>query len=212
MSWLSLITGLFQPAKDLIEVFRPDAEQEAVREHVERMALNQEDLASLQQFAAEFHDRLGRTWWDSLIDGLNRLPRPMITLGILAFFVLAPLQPVRFLEIAQAYQLMPDGFWALLGVIIAFYFGGRMQLKGQDMAVKGGALAVARDLMMLRRTEQQASQPAAEPSSQSATQLPSPSATQAPEAAPAAAAPTPPLRTNRVVEEWRQRRAAAAAS
>jgi hypothetical protein len=136
MSWFSLIAGLFQPAKELIEVFKPNAEQSAERDHVERMALTQQDLASLQQFAAEFHDRAARTWWDSLIDGLNRLPRPLITLGILAFFVLAPLQPVRFLEIAQAYQMMPDGFWALLGVIIAFYFGGRMQLKGQDMAVK----------------------------------------------------------------------------
>jgi hypothetical protein len=210
MSWLSLITGLFRPAKDLIEVFKPDAEQEAQRQHVERMALNQEDLASLQQFAAEFHDRVGRTWWDSLIDGLNRLPRPLIRLGILAFFVLAPLQPERFLEIAQAYQIMPDGFWALLGVIIAFYFGGRMQLKGQDMAVKGGALALARDLMRLRGTEQQSSQPAVQPPGQSATQPPDQSATRPPEASPPAASPAPASQTNRVVEEWRHRRAAAA--
>lgn len=212
MSWLSLITGLFRPAKDLIEVFKPDAEQEAQRQHVERMALNQEDLASLQQFAAEFHDRVGRTWWDSLIDGLNRLPRPLITLGILAFFVLAPLQPERFLEIAQAYQIMPDGFWALLGVIIAFYFGGRMQLKGQDMAVKGGALALARDLMRLRRTEQQSSQPAAQAPGQSPTQPPDQPATRPPEASPPAASPAPTSRTNRVVEEWRHRRATAGAS
>jgi holin (3TMs family) len=189
MSWFSLITGLFQPAKELIEVFKPNAGQTAERDHVERMALTQQDLASLQQFAAEFHDRTGRTWWDSLIDGLNRLPRPLITLGILAFFVLAPLQPVRFLEIAQAYQMMPDGFWALLGVIIAFYFGGRMQLKGQDMAVKGGALAVAREILAIRRAEQQLNDPAPEPAHAS-------------EAAPA---PSLPPATNRVVEEWRLR-------
>jgi hypothetical protein len=193
MSWFSLITGLFRPAKELIEVFKPNAEQEADREHVERMALTQQDLASLQQFAAEFHDRAGRTWWDSLVDGLNRLPRPLITLGILAFFVLAPVAPVRFLEIAQAYQMMPDGFWALLGVIIAFYFGGRMQLKGQDMAVKGGALAVAREILAIRRTEQQFAQPAPPPG------------------VPPQSAPTPAgaPATNRVIEEWRRRHAAA---
>jgi hypothetical protein len=126
MSWLSLITGLFRPAKELVEVFKPNAENEAERGHVERMALSEQDMASLAQFAAEFRSRTGATWWDSFVDGLNRLPRPLITLGILAFFVIAPLQPVRFLEIARAYQMMPDGFWALLGVIIAFYFGGRM--------------------------------------------------------------------------------------
>jgi hypothetical protein len=192
MSWFSLIAGLFQPAKELIEVFKPNAEQSAERDHVERMALTQQDLASLQQFAAEFHDRAGRTWWDSLIDGLNRLPRPLITLGILAFFVLAPLQPVRFLEIAQAYQMMPDGFWALLGVIIAFYFGGRMQLKGQDMAVKGGAIAVAREILAVRRAEQQLNDPG-----------PGRGPADAPEGVPA----PPPPATNRVVEEWRRRHA-----
>ena len=139
MSWASAIIGLFRPAKELIEVFKPNAETSAERDHVERLALSDQDLASLQQFAAEFHAREGRTWWDSLIDGLNRLPRPLITLGILAFFVLAPLEPVRFLEIAKIYALMPDGFWALLSVVVAFYFGGRMQLKRQDMTVKGGA-------------------------------------------------------------------------
>ena len=163
MSWFSLMTGLFRPAKELIEVFKPNAEQEAERDHALRMAMSEQDLASLQQFAAEFHDRAGRTWWDSLVDGLNRLPRPLITLGILAFFVLAPLAPVRFLEVAQAYQMMPDGFWALLSVIIAFYFGGRMQLKGKDMAVKGGALAVAREILAIRRTERAQAEPAQSP-------------------------------------------------
>lgn len=191
MSWWSAITALFRPAKELVEVFTPNAENEAARDHVERLALSQQDLASLEQFAAEFHAREGRTWWDSFIDGLNRLPRPLITLGILAFFVLAPLQPVRFLEIARAYQMMPDGFWALLSVIIAFYFGGRMQLKRQDMAVKGGALAVARKILEIRRAERQ---------------LPTPPPPAAPATEPPSAATSLPA--NRVVEEWRELQAA----
>ena len=202
MSWLSLVTGLFSPAKELIEVFKPNAEQSAERDHVETMALSHEDLASLQQFTAEFHDRAGRTWWDSLIDGLNRLPRPMITLGILALFVLAPVAPVRFLEIAQAYQMMPDGFWALLSVIIAFYFGGRMQLKGQDMAVKGGALQMAREILTIRRADEQLARPASQPAQPAPTP---PSAS--PQAAPTAAGTEAP-RVNQVVEEWRHRQAA----
>jgi hypothetical protein len=190
MSWASAIIGLFRPAKELIEVFKPNAETSAEREHVERLALSDQDLASLQQFAAEFHAREGRTWWDSLIDGLNRLPRPLITLGILAFFVLAPLEPVRFLEIAKIYALMPDGFWALLSVVVAFYFGGRMQLKRQDMAVKGGAMLVAREILAERTA---AREPAARP------------------VAPAVTAPGEASSgANRVVEEWRRRQAGSA--
>ena len=185
MSWWSALTGLFRPAKELIEVFRPNAEMAAARGHEEVMALSEQDMAALQQFAAEFYARERRTWWDSLVDGLNRLPRPLITLGILAFFVLAPLEPVRFLEVARVYQLMPDGFWALLSVVVAFYFGGRMQLKRQDMAVKGGALMVARAIVAQRQSERAA---AARPG------------------APDAAAGSTDG-TNRVVEEWRRRQA-----
>ena len=187
MSWWSALTGLFRPAKELIEVFKPNAEMEAARGHRETMALSEQDLASLRQFAAEFHAREGRTWWDSLVDGLNRLPRPLITIGILAFFVLAPLEPVRFLEVARVYEIMPDGFWALLSVIVAFYFGGRMQLKRQDMAAKGGALLVASEILARRRAERSAAAP---------TTLPG---------APPASDPAEPSGANRVVEEWRRR-------
>jgi hypothetical protein len=193
MSWWAAITALFRPAKELVEVFKPNAEKEAERGHVERLALSEQDMASLQQFAAEFQARQGSTWWDSLVDGLNRLPRPLITLGILAFFVLAPLEPVRFLEIARAYQMMPDGFWALLGVIIAFYFGGRMQLKRQDMTVKGGAIKMAREILAIRQAEQAQSRPAPQSHPAPTANLPSPIAT-----------PT----SNRVVEAWRQRQMA----
>ncbi len=192
MGWLSMITGLFRPAKELIEVFTPNAEGEARRGHAERLALSAQDLASLEQFAAEFQPRRNRTWWDSFIDGLNRVPRPLITLGVLAFFVLAPLDPLRFAQIARAYELMPDGFWALLSIIVAFYFGGRMQLKRQDMAVKGGALEVAREVLALQRAAREHDRvQRAEPAHIDA---------------PAESAG----HSNKVIEAWKRRRALAA--
>lgn len=151
MSLWGALTGLFRPAKELVEVFKSNAEKSAVREHAERMSLSQQDLASLEQFAAEFKSQRTATAWDSFIDGLNRLPRPLITLGILALFVLAPADPIRFLEIARAYQLMPDGFWALLSIIIAFYFGGRMQITRQKMKISGGALEAAKEIVKVRQ-------------------------------------------------------------
>jgi Holin of 3TMs, for gene-transfer release len=151
MGWLRVITALVRPARELIEVFGSSAGAESRRPHSRGLAPSFHDLSALEQFAAEFEPRTERTRWDSFIDGLNRVPRPLITLGVLAFFLLAPLDPLRFAQIARAYELMPEGFWALLSIIVAFYFGGRMQLKRQDMAIRGGALEVVRELLALQR-------------------------------------------------------------
>jgi hypothetical protein len=213
MGWLSLIPGLFGPAKELVEVFKPNAEHEAERGHAERLALSAQDLASLQQFAAEFQPRAKSTWWDSLIDGLNRLPRPLITLSVGAFFVLAPLDPLRFAQVARAYELMPDGFWALLSIIVAFYFGGRMRLKRQDMAVKGGALKAAEELLAMQRAARERD-PGSPPATASADPPPAradvpPMRAPLPQAEPAVAAAG---HANRVIEAWKAHRAAATAS
>ncbi len=194
MSFWNIFTTLAAPAKELAEVFTPNAERQAERSHEEQLALNDQDLASLRQFAAEFQSRDGRTFWDSFVDGLNRLPRPAITLGVLGLFVLAPLDPARFLELAKAYELMPDGFWALLSLIVAFYFGGRMQLTRQQMSVRGDALKTWRDLATLRR-QLGTTEPAAAPVERQGS---------GPAAAPAA--PEAPAGSgNRIVAEWRRR-------
>jgi len=151
VAWFNWIGDIFKGGKEVAEVFTENKENKGQRSHEERMADIGRDLASLHQFSAEFHQRQNRTWWDSLVDGLNRLPRPLITVAILSFFVLAPLNPQKFLEIAKAYELMPPGYWALLSVIIGFYFGGRMQLKSQDMAVKKDAVKAAKELVSMRR-------------------------------------------------------------
>jgi hypothetical protein len=192
MSWLSIIPGLVRPAKELVEVFKPNAENEAERGHAERIALSAQDLASLQQFATEFHPRSKRTKWDSFVDGLNRLPRPLITLSVGAFFVLAPLDPLRFAQVARAYELMPEGFWALLSVIVAFYFGGRMRLNRDDMAIKGGALAAAREVLAIQQAKREHDAAARPP-------LPPAETTVAADAEP-----------NRVIEAWKRQRPLAA--
>lgn len=144
--------GLFSGAKEVAEVFTENKEHKGQRSHEENMADIGRDLASLQQFSDEFYQRQNRTKWDSFIDGLNRLPRPLMAISILAFFVLAPLAPERFLLIAKAYELMPEGYWTLLTVVIGFYFGGRMQLKSQDMRVKKETVKAAKELVEMRKT------------------------------------------------------------
>jgi len=110
--------------KDTVEVFRENAEAGAVR------AYDMRD-ATLKQFAAEFAvPRKGR--FDRFIDGLNRVPRPAMALGVLGLMVAAMTDPIWFASRMQGIALVPEPLWWLLGAIVSFYFGARHQAKGQD--------------------------------------------------------------------------------
>lgn len=151
MAFWNWIGGVLKPAKDLAEVFVENKEERAERRHEETIADSELNAAVLQQFATEFQRRASRSWWDSFVDGLNRLPRPLLTLSVMAFFLLTPFYPEKIIEVSMAYEVIPAGFWALLSIIVGFYFGGRMQLKSQDFSVKGSAVKAAQDLVQVRR-------------------------------------------------------------
>lgn len=109
--------------KQTAEVFRENAEAGAVRQSEERNA-------ALNQFSAEFSlPKIG--WFDRLIDGVNRLPRPAMALGTLGMFIAAMVDPLWFASRMQGIALVPEPLWWLLGVIVSFYFGARHQFKGQ---------------------------------------------------------------------------------
>ncbi len=59
------------------------------------------------------------------MNGLNRLPRPLLTMGTLALFVYAMAAPVGFSRRMEGLQLVPEPLWWLLGAIVSFYFGAR---------------------------------------------------------------------------------------
>lgn len=80
--------------------------------------------AVYQQFAAEFGH--GKTWWDSLIDGLNRLPRPLMTFGTIYLFWLCWRNPAKFMEGAAALQAMPKEGWYILGAVVTFWFAAKL--------------------------------------------------------------------------------------
>ncbi|WP_095589806.1 holin family protein [Actibacterium ureilyticum] len=122
-----LATLLFGTGRNVVretaEVFRENAEAGADRDAALRGAV-------LDQFAAEFAGpRPGL--FDRMIDGLNRLPRPMLALGTLGLFIAAMVDPIWFAARMQGIALVPEPLWWLLGAIISFYFGARHQAKGQ---------------------------------------------------------------------------------
>lgn len=110
--------------RETVEVFRENAENGAVRATSERQA-------ALAQFAAEF-GQSDRGVFDRLIDGLNRLPRPLLALGTIGLFVCAMIDPVWFSARMSGVASVPEPLWWLMGVVVSFYFGARHQIKGQE--------------------------------------------------------------------------------
>ena len=106
---------------------------EVFRENAEASAQRQSDYAqaALAQFGTEFA-AARKSRFDCVIDGLNRLPRPLMVAATLALFGSAMFDPVWFAERMQGLVLVPEPLWWLAGTIVAFYFGGRFQVKSQE--------------------------------------------------------------------------------
>jgi hypothetical protein len=97
-------------------------------------ASHREQMTVMQQFMAEFGPRENRTKWDSLVDGLNRLPRPVITFGVVGLFAYCMVDPEGFAAAMVALALMPEYGWAMMATVIVFWFGGKF-LEGRAKAM-----------------------------------------------------------------------------
>lgn len=129
MGLISMVfSGMFGGGRNVVretaEVFRVNAEQNAQRG-------DQLRGQTLAQHSAEFtHPQ--KAGFDRFMDGINRLPRPALALGIVGLFVTAMIDPIWFSSRMQGLALVPEPLWWLLGVIVSFYFGARHQMKGQE--------------------------------------------------------------------------------
>jgi hypothetical protein len=103
--------------RDVAEVFTASATKQ-----MELSAAAQQ--AALSEMGAEFSSA-GDSWFDSAVNGLNRLPRPFLALGTVGLFVYAMIDPVSFSERMLGLNAVPEPLWWLLGAVVAFYFGAR---------------------------------------------------------------------------------------
>jgi hypothetical protein len=103
---------------------------------------------ALQTAAAEF-EFAGSSLFDRGINGLNRLPRPLLALGTLGLFVYAMVDPVEFARRMVGLQEVPEPLWWLLGAIVSFYFGAR-ELHHLRVPRSARAPATARQPAMSR--------------------------------------------------------------
>jgi hypothetical protein len=136
--------------KDAAEVFHVNAENADARDVELQRAV-------LEEFAHEFAAPR-RNLFDSIVDGMNRLPRPLLALGTVFLATLAMIDPVWFAARMQGIALVPEPLWWLLGAIISFYFGARYQAKGQEFQrsiaeTMAMAPVVARNLEALKQLE-----------------------------------------------------------
>lgn len=111
------VTALGQAATGMAEVFTQNATR--------RMELDEEAYArAIAQHGQEFMvPRAG--WFDNVVNGLNRLPRPLLALGTMALFIYAMVEPAGFGLRMVGLQQVPEPLWWLLGAIVGFYFGAR---------------------------------------------------------------------------------------
>ena len=142
-----VFTSIFGDGRNVIvetaQVFRENAEGGAQRD----ASIKEQ---AMQQFAAEFAvQRIG--WFDRIMDGLNRLPRPLLAFGTIGLFIVAMIDPIWFSSRMQGISLVPDPLWWLMGAIVSFYFGARHQAHSQDFQ-RSIAQTLARVPTVVRNT------------------------------------------------------------
>ena len=115
-------TGIGETVSTVAGAFIPNAEARSQRDASDK-------TSARDQYGAEFAYRGNRTWIDALADGLNRLVRPAFALGVLGIFAATPIWPAAMAKTFTAWAALPWEAWSVLGIIVSFYFAGRMQEK-----------------------------------------------------------------------------------
>jgi len=146
MSFWSLLFGggaqaVGNTVTQVAGAFRPNAENEAQRAADAR-------TAAMGQLAAEF-GAPGGGIIRSVANGLNSLVRPLLVLLIFWPIIETRTDPETAAKTWAALAIVPESYWWLVGAVVTFYFGGRMQVKSlsaktmQAAAQAAAALAVS---------------------------------------------------------------------
>lgn len=89
-------------------------------------AVHDEQMAVLAEHAAEFVARPDRTYLDSIVDFLNRLPRVIITFWVFMIFTWPAIDADGFMIYILSLELIPDELWQFAMIVVGLYFGGRV--------------------------------------------------------------------------------------
>ena len=109
--------GIVTEVSDAVDKWVP-SETTRHRMSIEDMQAGDSSQASARGMQLRSHD----SWFDILIDGLNRLPRPIITFWVIGvLFGIVPI-PVHW-------EMIPPMVWNVIWTVVTFWFGARMIFK-----------------------------------------------------------------------------------
>ncbi len=137
------ILGIGRAARGVGEAVAEVSEVFTVNKTKAEMATQARYQAALAQAGAEFQQQpLG--WFDRFVNGLNRLPRPIMALSAVGLFAYAMSDPEGFSVRMQGLAYVPEPLWWLLGAVVSFYFGARelSHFRGYRAHVPAGARPV----------------------------------------------------------------------
>lgn len=94
----------------------------------ERDQQTHESFQTVQaSYQAEYTNSSG--FLNSVVDGVNRLVRPLFTYGVLSLFGWSVVDPEEFVVAMRALEAVPEPLWYILGAIITFWFGSKSLFK-----------------------------------------------------------------------------------
>ena len=153
MGILSSILGInpekiLDSASGLAKIFVGDKSERESNTHSE-----QESAFDVLQAEAAAQSRENRNWFDSLIDGINRIPRPLGFFSVIGILIWCPIDPASFANAMVSYQLVPEWLALIVGQVFLMFYGGRLlenwKMKPVDPKVTASVLA------QLKTTNQQ---------------------------------------------------------
>ncbi|WP_406735951.1 holin family protein [Thioclava sp. GXIMD4215] len=104
-------------ASQVAEIFTVNA--------TKKMETSHDAFMATQRAYGEEFSQPRACWFDGFVNGLNRLPRPLLALGTLALFIYAMVNPASFAQRMVGLSYVPEPLWWLLAAIVGFYFGAR---------------------------------------------------------------------------------------
>lgn len=133
MWWLSLARDILFGGKSILPQVKDIAESVWGSETQREANAHSEAVAAHEEHAAGYtYQAVNRNWFDSLIDGVNRLPRPLITFGVMFMFGCSFFAPASYERMMQALSTTPTSVWTIVAMVLGFWFTGR--ILAQDLA------------------------------------------------------------------------------
>lgn len=124
MGVITRMLGVGDAAQNIGSAVEGVAEVFTINKTKAELAARAQSMAAMQQYGTEF-SQANQGWFDGFINGINRLPRPIMALGTVGLFVFAMANPDDFAVRMQGLAYVPDPLWWLLGAVVSFYFGAR---------------------------------------------------------------------------------------